>query len=306
MQATRFPSPPRAATGFRHTSKPVGRLHADMFDSEYDYLFKFLVVGDSGVGKSCLVERFSEGRFSKSFVPTIGVDFKIRSLNTTGGKKVKLQIWDTAGQERFRAITASYYRGGNAIVLCYDTTDRTTFENLRTWLKEIRSYARYDCRIMLVGTKTDLANRIKGDALCQQMKSATAGGSPSSASTSDSCDTTTVLHAPRTAGASCDLEEVWWTEKEEAQAFADELGVPLVRCSAKNGDGVEELFTQFAESLVKQYTGGVPAWGASGAGAGAGGDASACTRTRVSDGTAIKLSDEKSGVMGFLSRLCFS
>jgi len=250
-----------------HASAARKRTQAT-FDTDYDYLFKFLVVGDSGVGKSCLVERFSEGRFSKSFVPTIGVDFKIRSLSTATGKKVKLQIWDTAGQERFKAITASYYRGGNAIVLCYDTTDRDSFEHLRTWLREIRTYARPDCRIMIVGTKTDLANAIKTSALRKKV-------------TNDSIDSEAV-----------DVDDIWWSEREDAQAFADELGVPLVRCSAKSGDGVEELFTQFAESLVKDRTKFEPR------------GASDCTYPVYKDTAAVKLGESK-GIAGFLSRVCF-
>jgi Ras-related protein Rab-1A len=92
-------------------------------NSDYDYLFKIQLVGNSAVGKSCLLVRFADNIFNESFLPTIGVDFKIRTFELNG-KKVKLQIWDTAGQERFKTITASYYKGAHGIILVYDITDR--------------------------------------------------------------------------------------------------------------------------------------------------------------------------------------
>ena len=98
-------------------------------NTEYDYLFKLLIIGDSGVGKSCLLLRFAEGTYTDSYISTIGVDFKIHTVNLDG-KVVKLQIWDTAGQERFRTITSSYYRGAHGIIVVYDVTDQETFSEL--------------------------------------------------------------------------------------------------------------------------------------------------------------------------------
>ncbi|EEB90600.1 hypothetical protein MPER_11169 [Moniliophthora perniciosa FA553] len=111
-----------------------------MHTSEYDYLFKLLLIGDSGVGKSCLLLRFADDTYTESYISTIGVDFKIRTIELEG-KTVKLQIWDTAGQERFRTITSSYYRGAHGIIVVYDVTDNDTFTNVKQWLQEIDRYA---------------------------------------------------------------------------------------------------------------------------------------------------------------------
>lgn len=103
-------------------------------------LIKLLLIGDSGVGKSCLLLRFSDDSFTPSFITTIGIDFKIRTI-TLDGKRIKLQIWDTAGQERFRTITTAYYRGAMGILLVYDVTDEKSFGNIRNWVKNIEQHA---------------------------------------------------------------------------------------------------------------------------------------------------------------------
>ena len=120
----------------------------------YDMIMKLLLVGDSGVGKSCLLLRFVEDKFNPSFITTIGIDFKIRTIESKG-KKIKLQVWDTAGQERFRTITTAYYRGAMGIVLIYDVTDVRSFENVETWYQTVTQHANEDAQIFLVGNKCD-------------------------------------------------------------------------------------------------------------------------------------------------------
>ncbi|EIW60964.1 GTP-binding protein ypt1 [Trametes versicolor FP-101664 SS1] len=124
----------------------------------YDYLFKLLLIGDSGVGKSCLLLRFAEDAFTDSYLSTIGVDFKIRTIELEG-KTVKLQIWDTAGQERFRTIAAAYYRGAQGIIMVYDVTEQETFSNVKGWITEIERYASEGVKKLIIGNKSDLVER---------------------------------------------------------------------------------------------------------------------------------------------------
>merc|ERR1712199_129095 len=125
---------------------------------DYDFLFKLLLIGDSGVGKSCLLLRFADDTYQESHISTIGVDFKIRTIQLEG-KTIKLQIWDTAGQERFRTITSSYYRGAHGIIVVYDITDEESFNNVKTWLEEILRYACEGVNKLMVGNKCDLASK---------------------------------------------------------------------------------------------------------------------------------------------------
>lgn len=117
-------------------------------------IMKLLLVGDSGVGKSCLLLRFVDDKFNTSFITTIGIDFKIRAIEHNG-KKIKLQVWDTAGQERFRTITTAYYRGAMGIVVIYDVTDSRTFESVENWYNTVKEHANEDAQIFLVGNKCD-------------------------------------------------------------------------------------------------------------------------------------------------------
>ncbi|XP_042464438.1 ras-related protein RABA1f-like [Zingiber officinale] len=124
-------------------------------DDDYDYLFKVVLIGDSGVGKSNLLSRFTRNEFNLESKSTIGVEFATRSIRVED-KVIKAQIWDTAGQERYRAITSAYYRGAIGALLVYDVTRHITFENVTRWLKELRDHTDSNIVIMLVGNKEDL------------------------------------------------------------------------------------------------------------------------------------------------------
>jgi len=170
-------------------------------NSEYDYLFKLLLIGDSGVGKSCLLLRFADDTYTESYISTIGVDFKIRTIELEG-KTIKLQIWDTAGQERFRTITSSYYRGAHGIIVVFDVTDQESFMNVKQWLHEIDRYACQNVKKLLVGNKCDLASKRA-------------------------------------------------VPTEQAQEFADSLGIQYLETSAKNSTNVEKAFTTMAGQIRK-------------------------------------------------------
>ena len=122
-----------------------------------DFMFKLLIIGDSGVGKTCLLLRFADDTFSESYISTLGVDFKIRTI-TIDDMKIKLQIWDSAGQERFRTITSSFYRGAHGIIVVYDITDQKSFANIKKWLREIDASAGASVQKLLVGNKSELVN----------------------------------------------------------------------------------------------------------------------------------------------------
>ena len=124
----------------------------------YEFIFKVLLLGNSNVGKSSLFLRFVDDIWNDTFVPTIGVDFKIKTFEIDS-KKIKMQIWDTAGQERFKNIIASYYRGAHGILLLYDVTDKDSFKNLGNWLIEIEKNASKNVLKLLIGNKSDLEEK---------------------------------------------------------------------------------------------------------------------------------------------------
>eukprot|EP00210_Caulerpa_lentillifera_P003720 g3553.t1 len=160
--------------------------------TDYNHLIKLLLIGDSGttpssqtapeliedvcclgVGKSCLLLRFSEDSFTNSFITTIGIDFKIKTINVDN-KWIRLQIWDTAGQERFRTITSAYYRKATGILLVYDVTDEGSFKNVRNWMQNIRQHANDQVSKILIGNKSDMKDkrvvpREKGEALAKEL-----------------------------------------------------------------------------------------------------------------------------------------
>ncbi|KAH9701123.1 putative GTP-binding protein ara-3 [Citrus sinensis] len=226
---------------------PPARARAD-----YDCLIKLLLIGDSGVGKSCLLLRFSDGSFTTSFITTIGIDFKIRTIELDG-KRIKLQIWDTAGQERFRTITTgvygcritqlrtwksswrsylphkwgslgsahatyvleirtpfwlaqvlAYYRGAMGILLVYDVTDESSFNNIRNWIRNIEQHASDNVNKVLVGNKADM----------DESKRA----------------------VPTSKG----------------QALADEYGIKFFETSAKTNLNVEQVFFSIARDIKQR------------------------------------------------------
>ncbi|XP_036142288.1 ras-related protein Rab-37 isoform X2 [Monomorium pharaonis] len=175
--ATAFARPqditgPTRRQSSRDSVDPAGQLtppdHADL-------LFKVMLLGDSGVGKTCLLTRFRDGRFLPgNYITTVGIDFRNKVV-TVDDTPIKLQIWDTAGQERFRSVTHAYYRDAHALLLLYDVTNKTSFDNIRAWLSEIREHANEDVVIMLLGNKSDcgterIVKREDGERLAQEYK----------------------------------------------------------------------------------------------------------------------------------------
>lgn len=127
--------------------------------SAYDYLFKLLLIGDSGVGKTSVLFRYADDTFNSTFISTIGIDFKTRTIELDG-KNIKLQIWDQAGQNRFRTVTSTYYRGAMGILLVYDITFEQSFTNLKNkWIQSIQRYASADVEIIVLGNKCDMEDK---------------------------------------------------------------------------------------------------------------------------------------------------
>merc|ERR1712072_1444975 len=155
-------SGPKALPHRRLSQQAVARSSGVAMKPDYDYLFILVLIGDSGVGKSCLLLRFSEEVFTESYISTIGVDFKIKTIEIDG-KVIKLQIWDTAGQERFRTITSSYYRGAHGIIVVYDVTDHETYDAVERWMTEIDRFAGPEVNKMIVGNKCDMVSKKQVD-----------------------------------------------------------------------------------------------------------------------------------------------
>ena len=124
---------------------------------DYDFAIKIIIIGDSNVGKSCILTKFIDNEFNSKNNTTIGVDYKSYRTNYLN-QDIKIIIWDTAGQERFKAITKSFYKGVNAVIICFDLTDSNSFDNVDLWLEEINKEKLINPIFVLVGTKSDLTN----------------------------------------------------------------------------------------------------------------------------------------------------
>ncbi|XP_036405567.1 ras-related protein Rab-37-like isoform X1 [Megalops cyprinoides] len=150
-----------------------GKFIPGSFSATVGIGFTVMLLGDSAVGKTCFLVQFKDGAFlAGSFIATVGIDFRNKVV-TVDNVKVKLQIWDTAGQERFRSVTHAYYRDAQALLLLYDITSKSSFDNIRAWLTEIHEYAQKDVVIMLLGNKSDMANervikREEGEKLARE------------------------------------------------------------------------------------------------------------------------------------------
>uniref|UniRef100_A0A3B4T6Y8 Ras-related protein Rab-3 n=1 Tax=Seriola dumerili TaxID=41447 RepID=A0A3B4T6Y8_SERDU len=127
----------------------------DGSDQNFDYMFKLLIIGNSSVGKTSFLFRYADDSFSNSFVSTVGIDFKVKTVYRND-KRIKLQIWDTAGQERYRTITTAYYRGAMGFILMYDITNEESFNAVQDWATQIKTYSWDNAQVIMVGNKCDM------------------------------------------------------------------------------------------------------------------------------------------------------
>jgi len=251
-------APSHAAAGAGGGALLAGvRMRKAADDKDYDVMIKLLLLGDGGVGKTSLMLRFSEDKFSQSLLSTAGVDYKTQHLevdSAAGGKKIKLQIWDTAGQTRFHTITQAYYKAAHGIVLIYDVSDgsESSFHNVRYWMENITKHANAHTQRILIGNKSD----VKGKKVRVRPGQWKVGGDVWVNSQS----------ALRVLG----LVQV---DTARGKALADEYHMKFFETSAKDGTNVKEAFYTIARDVVmKMMSGETPVDGAS-APAGPGGKA---------------------------------
>ena len=128
---------------------------------EVEFVFKILLLGDSEVGKSCFLMRYSDNVFVENYITTIGLDYKLKSVKLDSGKTIKVQLWDTAGQDKYRTIAKNYFKGSHGILLLYDITKQSSFNNIREWIQDIREEVSPKAIIFLIGNKIDLADQRK-------------------------------------------------------------------------------------------------------------------------------------------------
>ena len=144
-------------------------------NEDSDIIFKILMLGDSEVGKYCFLMRYSDNVFVENYITTIGLDYKLKTIKLDSGKVIKVQLWDTAGQDKYRTIAKNYYKGSHGILLLYDTTKMSSFENIREWIQDIRQEVSPKSIIFLIGNKIDLTEQRKiakeqGEELAEEFK----------------------------------------------------------------------------------------------------------------------------------------
>ena len=171
-------------------------------------VYKLLLLGDSTVGKTCFLIKYTDQSFQDIHMATIGLDYRVKTMKLKNNKEVKIQIWDTAGQDRFRSITKNYYKGSHGIILIYDITNRRTFENVQQWISQIREETSQNVVIYLIGNKID-------------------------------------------------MKEERRVSTEEGKKLADELGLPFMETSAKEGININEVFDDIVERVDKVF-GNIP------------------------------------------------
>ena len=137
-------------------------------------VYKVLLLGDTTVGKTCFLMKYTDKTFQDIHMATIGLDYRLKTMKLKNGKDIKLQIWDTAGQDRFRAITKNYYKGSHGIILIYDVTNLQTFENVKTWVNQIREETTTNVVIYIAANKIDMETERKvtkqeGESLAQEL-----------------------------------------------------------------------------------------------------------------------------------------
>nr|CAD7594925.1 unnamed protein product [Timema genevievae] len=222
-----------------------------------------MLLGDSGVGKTCLLVRFRDGLFlSGNFISTVGIDFRNKVV-LVDQSKVKLQIWDTAGQERFRSVTHAYYRDAHALLLLYDVTNKTSFDNIRAWLGEIREYAQDDVVIMLLGKKLQTVEpqgvrNLEKDKSSKHIANETSSGQLSRERILDflSQASHVVTLAILCPGNKADCGSERLVRKEEGERLAREYNVTFMETSARTGMNVELTFMAVAKDLKSRKCAG--------------------------------------------------
>ena len=143
--------------------------------NDIDIVFKILLLGDSEVGKSCFLMRYSDNVFVENYITTIGLDYKLKYIKLDSGKTVKVQLWDTAGQDKYRTIAKNYFKGSHGILLLYDVTKQSSYDNIREWIHDIKEEVSEKAIIFLIANKIDMSDKRKiskekGEELAEEFK----------------------------------------------------------------------------------------------------------------------------------------